>query len=298
MAIAFVQETGNATASSATTLTIAVTNATTAGNALILSFAAYTKSPTVTQVTDTVGNTWILHQSASNVRAVLGYTRQDVGPLSTSDSITVTVSASSHLVGVVHEFSGLVSTANAIDQHSKGNYNLTTTRSAGTTGTTTQADELVFACFSTGGSPAPDTSFTAGSGYTSPSPNLYSVLGAVTVDFEYQIVSATGTFSPTGTGNSNTSIGGDGVAVTFKAGGVTKDITVSTTGTSTPAFTVYANLVPITVSTTGTSTPAFTVTGVTQHITLSTTGTSTPAFTVTTTKAAAAGGSLLLLHVG
>ncbi|MDR3519800.1 MAG: DUF5018 domain-containing protein, partial [Candidatus Pacebacteria bacterium] len=139
-----------------------------------------------TTVTDSAGNTFILATSTgdNNFHNAIGmfYAKNAIG--NASDTITCNVNATSYMSINVLQFSGL-STTSPLDVAAS------TQGSAGTsitsnTFSTSQANEVIVA-FSTVQSAAP-TTFTQGSGYTSPFPATNTEEGG-----EYQIVSSTQT---------------------------------------------------------------------------------------------------------
>lgn len=207
MTIAFVKEVGNAAANPVSaTPALTISSAPAAGDLVIVAVAWNSLTTTLSSISDGKGNTWSVDQQvpsgSASISCGIGSTLQDVGTLTTSDTITLHFSASVNwLAAVIHEFSGCTDT---VDQAASGSAT-GISRSAGTTATTTNANDLVYAAFGIG---ILESSFTAGSGYTAPSPGFYTTATAhAAVDFEYQIVSATGAYNPTGTGGSGTSVG-------------------------------------------------------------------------------------------
>lgn len=205
---AFVKEIGHATPNpAASTYALAVSAAPASGNMVVLGVAWNNVTQTLTSVTDSKGNTWSVDKSvagaSTQASAAVASTLQNAGTLTTSDTITLHFSGTvGWLATVAHEFSGMT---NTVDQTASNNNKTGTGRDAGTTATTTNANDLVYAVF---GSITAETSFTAGSGYTAPSPGFYATSPAhASIDFEYDFVTATGTFNPTGTGASLTSVG-------------------------------------------------------------------------------------------
>lgn len=100
---------------SGTTAAVTITGASTLGNTLILT--STTKDTTggslVSSVTDSKGNTWHLDANPTtkgNVLCVLASTQQDGGALTTSDTVTITYSAtrSSGVAVDIREFSGII----------------------------------------------------------------------------------------------------------------------------------------------------------------------------------------------
>ena len=214
MAIAFVQETGHGTYSSpGLTAAVTVTNAPGAGNLLILS--GMSGGNTITSVTDSKGNTWRVDKTGGNSTVgvpSVASTVQDVGTLTGTDTITIhwQASISGTAAAAVHEFSGAT---NTVDQ-TASNLNATagTARDAGTTAATTNANDLVWAAWAI---KAKETSLAAGTGYTTPTTAFYASGTTASIEFEYQIVSATGAQHPTATAGKSAAYGG--VTVVYKA---------------------------------------------------------------------------------
>lgn len=252
--IAYVQEVGHLiTNNPGASMSVPVTNAPGAGNLLVLAVSFYDAAGTTTiTVSDSKGNTWSVDETADftgyGVVSIVS-TVQDVGKLTTSDTITVTFSASvSHNAnGVCHEFSGAT---NTVDQTAAGPTGGSHARDAGTTAATTNADDLVYAAWWVY---AAETGFTAGTGYTAPSPGYYAGGTNASIEFEYQIVSATGAYNPTGTGGNATN--NVGATAVYKAAAaaptntaapavsgttVVGDTLTTTDGTWTGAPTSYA----------------------------------------------------------
>lgn len=216
MAIAYVQEVahGNLPATG-TTWAMAVAAAPSAGNLVVLSVTC-PGAETLASVADSQGNTWSVDRTANNSTSEtisVASTVQDVGALTTADTVTLTFSASiTKGTGALQEFSGCT---NAVDQTSSAT-SAGASVNAGTTASTTNANDLVWAAFAMGGT---ETSFTPGTGYSTPTTSFYS--GGLSLAMEYQIASATGTFNPTG--SIGTSHGSVGACVVYKAatGGAT-----------------------------------------------------------------------------
>lgn len=113
MAIAYVGERGtrNVTNGSTSTETVTLASDCTAGNTVVLFFAARCTSTSGVSVTDSKGNTWLIAVgplNSSNNFGFIASTTQDVGTLVTGDVITITAGATlTNRMGPVEEFSGL-----------------------------------------------------------------------------------------------------------------------------------------------------------------------------------------------
>lgn len=261
MAIAYVKEVGKNTGN-ATTLVIAVAAAPAAGSMVILRIG-FRGSATVTisSVVDSKGNTWAIdvQNNASGGHAALASTEQDIGTLTTSDTITITFSAApaNGAASIADEFSGLATTPT--DQTQSGTAT-TTARAGGTTGTTTQADELVVGCYAGNGT---ETSFTKDAAYLDFTTKfLVAAIGTTAfVEGQYKIISTTGNQTAPATGG--LSVASVGVIGTYKmatgGGGTafskTPADSVATSDTPTTATAYHTGPVD-TVSTSDTATKA------------------------------------------
>jgi hypothetical protein len=201
--MSYVGEVGKNNASgSSTAIVVNVTTAPGAGHFLCARIQGTTA---ISSVTDSKGNTWSVDKAATaSPLAALASTMQNVGTLTTSDTITVTYTTASNPRSViVDEFSAVATSP--LDQVATAT-GTTTNRTGGTTPTTTQADELIIGCFATGSA---ETSFTHGTGYSD-----FTTKFAGSVSGEYQIVAATGAYNPTATGG--VSATSHGVTATYK----------------------------------------------------------------------------------
>ena len=215
MAIAYVKEVTHATPSvTGTTFALTVTNAPGAGNLLILS--ACNATAAITGVTDSKGNTWTVDKvSSASAPTAICSTVQNAGALQAGDTITITFGSalsSGKCAFVVHEFSGCT---NTVDVSALNNIGVATTarQADGAPPTTTNANDLVWAAF---GVNAIETSFTPGAGYSTPTEGaFYANATNNSIEFEYQILSATGPVDPTGTGGVSGKY--DGMVVVYKA---------------------------------------------------------------------------------
>lgn len=140
-----------------------------------------------------------------------------------SYTVTLTVGSSANFMsGAIEEYSG-VNTSSPVDQCPTGNSNISIanggTITSGTTGTTTQAKELLVAAF--GMNEAAGTlgnGHTAGSGWTMRRDIQVSTNETLMLD---QVVSATGTYQGSAVyndGNLHTLTAAGGLIVTLKAG--------------------------------------------------------------------------------
>jgi len=204
MAIAFVKEALNniTIANPGPTANVSVTNAPGAGNLLILSMGMNQSAISLSSVTDSRGNTWTVDQQQTNSNTTLDVavasTLQNVAALQAADTITLhfSVALTGQAAVTVHEFSGCSKTIDqAVQQATAGSTG--TARDAGTTAATTSANDLVWAALAVVGG---ETSFTPGAGYSTPTTAFYAQSTNISIEFEYQIVSATGVQHPTGTG--------------------------------------------------------------------------------------------------
>jgi hypothetical protein len=210
VAIVYVGQTGAGVAA-ATPLVCTITTAPGAGSLVVARVAA---NAAVTGVTDTKGNTWTVDSaSIGGVIASICSTGQDVGKLTVADTISFAATGATRVNAIVDEFTGLDVSVSRVDQVAHGGATLTA-RSGGTTAATTVANELVVGCF---GVPGTEASFTPGGGWSAFTTGLVSA-SVATVEGEYQIVSATGTQNPTGTGATSATTGG--ATATYKIASV------------------------------------------------------------------------------
>jgi hypothetical protein len=157
---------------------------------------------TVTGVTDSVGNTWRVDVTVSS-----GTTSSDIAvsiihaqiatQITSSDTITITYSSASSTHAQIRALTitGLASTG-AFDRGLTRTGQGTPTVSVGTTGTLSQADEIIIMCYRLGNSI--ETSFTPAAGWT----NIGGIL-ANNTSCIYQIVSATTPVIPSGTSDTS-----------------------------------------------------------------------------------------------
>lgn len=199
----------------------------TTGNTIILIYVARRTSLGGESVTDSKGNTWTIDNIPSvisgNQWIIVASTRQDVGTLVTSDTVTITAgtSWSNARIAVLEEFSGLLISGyldKIADQgQSGGSF---TSFPTGTTAATDQADELAVAAWSINGdfadTPSLDGAFT---GFTT---STNRQVGGDTFKRwyvgQYKILSSTGTQSAAVTKTTAES-SSNGLITTYRAGG-------------------------------------------------------------------------------
>jgi hypothetical protein len=184
-------------AGSATSRAFTLTGAASAGSKAFIDIAVGNpNSVTVNSVTDSRGNTWTIEQQLNNgttVKAARAYAQVGTA-LQVGDTITVTLSASSQRWSVVaYYFTGLVSSG-PLDKTASATGS-STSPSVGPSATTTQADELVLACYG--------TTTDAATAYGSNTLIAQQVTAAGSTERRivstYRIVSSTGTQSASAT---------------------------------------------------------------------------------------------------
>ncbi len=171
---------------SGTTLTIDIA-ASGSGNLLLLAFNTY--KTTVTSVVDSASNTWTQDWYAvhSSINAY-GFHLPTASNAGGITSVTVTVAASADIAGTVDEWSGVTST---IDGTAPSGTGSSTTATSGSL-TTTNANDLLWGAIATD----VDTVTAVATGWTSEgtrTSNNVAITGA------YQVVSATGSYTLSGT---------------------------------------------------------------------------------------------------
>jgi hypothetical protein len=220
MAIAFVKNLGSANSkASATTIVIASlpTAGIVAGNTVMVAVTGSTAGTALSSVTDSKGNTYTILANVAGTTSRLAIAASTIGTtLLTTDTITATFAASVgiRVIGAV-EFSGLVTPA-AVDV-TKADAGTSNAPSTGASAATTQADELVFAAFSTSNGTT-TVVFTPGSGYTADQAATTGASGTNrTLNTEHKIVSAIG--AQTADAGYNASLPWDAVLATVKMAG-------------------------------------------------------------------------------
>ncbi len=172
---------------SGSTLTITLGSASTSGNLLLCAFNAY--KATVSSVVDSAGNNWTqdwyqVHTSPN----VYGYHLPTASNTGGITSVTITVSAAGAIAGSVDEWSGVTSTEDGTPPSANG---YSTAPSSGSL-TTANASDLLWGAIGAD----VGTVSAVGTGWTSEG-NVTTFNVNVTVC--YQVVSATGTYSLSGT---------------------------------------------------------------------------------------------------
>ncbi len=204
--IAFVKTIGTTASSSngtSTSITVPASGVA-GGNSVIITFAM---NPTAGSVScfDSRGNTYVLNREVTNgsgnsgVRTVI-LSSHNISALSSGNVIFCSHPNVSPRVLSVNEFSGLASSSTT-DQVTSAT-GASTAPSSGSTASTTQASELLIGGIGVEG-PTTET-FTAGANYTAPASSRAGTSGGnaannITINPEYRIVSATGTYAATGT---------------------------------------------------------------------------------------------------
>jgi hypothetical protein len=226
VAFGYVQSTGAAvTSASSTTLAVPVTLAPSAGNMLVAGVVSAVTGTTLNSVTDTKGNTWtIISQYSPTSPAVLSvlvaYTLQDVGTLTTSDTITATVSVTSaNISAVVDEFTVPAGTISVDLSPVAGSTGVTAVSASGTavsvgaSQTIATAVELVLCPAVTRGNAA--QTFTAGAGWAK-TQSIVKATGQFTgIGNEYVVTSSRA--GQTGTWTLGVSTNWAAVLVSFQA---------------------------------------------------------------------------------
>lgn len=212
MAIAFAQNLGDLNTASATSLAGTFGSSTVSGN-LILNAARVGAQGHVQTFTDSKSNTWAtpnpieLDFPASNHLSI-GYALNITGGASHQLTLTIDGAAASIRM-VLWEESG-IATSSALDKTSTGSNAAEVAIDSGSTATTTQADEWVFAAAGVDGSGTATAGATFGHIVASPAAATTSKIAG-----EDKIVAATGTYN--GTFTFTAGYGGWGAAiVTFK----------------------------------------------------------------------------------
>jgi hypothetical protein len=193
----------------------------TSGNTLILIFASRCTSAAGISVTDSRGNTWTVDggpYNFSNDLILVASTRQDVGRLITGDLVTVTFTTAPQepRIAFLEEFSGLL-TSSYVDQTANATGSVVTSLPTGTTGTTTQANEVAISAFCVDDSNinvvlTPDAGYSQFTSFSFTEWGTYKKIGAA----QYLILTSTGAQASTITaGIAPNSY--QGLIVTYKA---------------------------------------------------------------------------------
>ena len=187
-----------------TSLSVPVpTSGVAAGHDVFVEFATDLDAGTIT-VTDSAGNVYSkdvdVASTSGLVRRTIIFSSLGVRPLPGGDAVTVAFSTGLTATAMsVFEFAG-VSGIGGLDQTSTNTNGLLpdSAPSSGTAPATRQANELLLGGF--GVLQALSVGFTPGPGYTALARAGTSLgVGDITVDPEYEIVSATGTYQASGT---------------------------------------------------------------------------------------------------
>ncbi len=170
----------------ATSLTITIT-ASGSGNLLLVSFNAY--KTTVSSVVDSAGNTWTQdwYATHSSINAY-GYHLPTTSNAGGITSVTITIAASADLAASVDEWSGVTSTTNGTAPSGTGD---AATASSGSL-TTTNANNLLWGAIGTD----VETVSAVATGWTSEGT---VTTNNVAITAAYQVVSATGSYTLSGT---------------------------------------------------------------------------------------------------
>lgn len=178
--MAFVQQVYSVNKASTSSHDIVPTANTTVGNRLIMAFSVGS-SRVITGVSDTQGNSWNIDSESGGARSSAILSCYLTTALTTGDTITVTLNAASAAFVAVAEFSGLESSA--LDKTNSNQAGSVTAGNTNSTGTLSQADELVVVTIA----------WSGGLGTVSSSPTGYTALTSPSSIFTplYKDVSAT-----------------------------------------------------------------------------------------------------------
>ncbi len=188
---------------SGTTLTIDIT-ASGSGNLLLVAFNTY--KTTVSSVVDSAGNTWTQdwYATHSSINAY-GYHLPAASNTGGITSVTITIAASADLAASVDEWSGVTSTMDGIAPSGTGD---AATASSGSL-TTANANDLLWGAIGTD----VETVSAVATGWTSEGTQTTN---NVAITAAYQVVSATGSYTLSGTLSASGVYAADFVA--FEAG--------------------------------------------------------------------------------
>lgn len=197
-----------ATTGSSTSLSRAFPSANTAGNLLVVAVSTYS-GETISPPTDSVNNTYALAVGASrsgNAVAAIYYAANCKGGANT---VTAHISAADNVHLHIYEISGMATSA-PVDVTGSNISNTATSLTVSTSGSTTSANDYVFAYFADNATPK---TFTAGAGYGDTEQSESSGDAGFSED---KIVSSTGTQTATATESGADPI--TALIATFKAG--------------------------------------------------------------------------------
>lgn len=219
--------------SPATSVTVTFNSATTSGNLLVLCVTSYyagANAGGTWTVSDNKGNTWSSATSSDTFsRIQIFYAENITG--GSSHQVTLSVSGiAAYMIATAVEYSG-VATSSSLDQSGSA-YTATNTTSytSPTTGTTSQADELLIGChhaYQSSATPTPSGSFSTVATQTGSTLHVHTV--------QDRIVSATGAYASAGTWSTTGANHTDGIA-TFKAAAGGGSTTYDYSGTGTVSF--------------------------------------------------------------
>jgi hypothetical protein len=228
---------GTGTRSSAgtvSTFATAVTAAVPVGNTIIVSAVVNAASGVTISMSDSGSNTYTKDvdiTNASGPTRTLIFSAPVTTALTTSSTITISFTTAEKDIFVsAFQVSGLVA-ASRVDQTKTNTGTNTTALTTGAMTTTTQANDLLFAAFGVDFNTGSNPTMTAGSGYTALTTAQTSGIWGIFP--EYQIVSATGAYTATGT-QSSTQLDWSAALVAYKALPATK-LAFTTTAFSTIA---------------------------------------------------------------
>ncbi len=197
---------GYASTSIYTSLPVSVTSAVAVNNTVIIAIVAYTSSSTTLTVSDSAGNTYTKDADVTNsapTRTLVFSARVNTA---LSIGSTITVYFPSGLgTGIrtsmrAHSLSAALSRPRLLTRRRRQRAVRSDSASVGPTATTSQASELLIGAFGLDiASPFGSPTFSAGSGYTALPAHVIS--NGWGIYPEYRIVSATGTYSATGSWN-------------------------------------------------------------------------------------------------
>lgn len=186
MAIAHVQSTAHQ--GTGASVAKAFASNVTAGNAIIVGVTSFSAALNAGSCTDSLGNTYTRLAAPAvdgSVQTTIYYAMNIAGGACT---VTITPGDSGDVSLVISEFSGLA-TSSMADQSATGTPNSTTPATAAT-GTTAQADELVYGV---GGHSGAAATISPGGTFTQAAENESVAL--MPISGEYKIVSAVATYT-------------------------------------------------------------------------------------------------------
>jgi len=204
MAITYVGERGTGAATQANPATLSVSSNATAGNTIILILGCRNQRnlPSGVTITDSRSNTWNLdnaeEDNSLNNLSLIASTKQDGGTLQSGDTITVTfgTAPTGNVCYFLEEFSGIQTSAYALDRTGQGIDDVTTNGATVTVGSTTrQGVELAIVGMMVNGGPGAVTRDATWSNFTTS--EQYDTVTGKSLDAQYQIQASKGTPSAT-----------------------------------------------------------------------------------------------------